>query len=241
MFKTSYDLGKNGNVRLTFNVIVKNDNNNSNFIKAIDYFEYNNSKYLKFNTNPYITLDISSTEKKQIEGYNPNLYININRYSRVEFINKLRKFINSFSINDLFFIKNKKLHVNRNVADENKLILRTPNKELCMISAVLQSPDNPEIEYEGVILMIRDTSNYCYMKYEEVEYLLYTLEHIDMDALALQLINAYLTFSYGNKLLNEKKEIKKIQLQRYILENKQSELNSKIQPKIEEPKTIPEV
>ena len=110
-----------------------------------------------------------------------------------------------------------------------------------MISAVLQSPDNPEIEYEGVILMIHDTSNYCYMKYEEVEYLLYTLEHIDMDALALQLINAYLTFSYGNKLLNEKKEIKKIQLQRYILENKQSELNSKIQPKIEEPKTIPEV
>ena len=70
----------------------------------------------------------------------------------------------------------------------------------CKYGKIVKGKETKE-QFEGVVLMINSPDNYCYLTFEELEYLCDTLERLDFDTLALQLIN--LISNYDNKIEEE--------------------------------------
>lgn len=198
MYKGSIDLGRiNATLRLGLNVVLKRDDytlrpgGGKVFKHVVDIFDFNGSRYLKVTPKAYITLDISKAQDKG-DKWNSNLQANLTKPYLFEFISKCKIMIENFKIKDLFYIKNKKLQINVDVANSVSQVVRTPNKTIKMIHSVVYDAENKEIEYEGIVLMINSIDNFALLTYNELQYLCYTLMNTNIDILAMQLINSYL-------------------------------------------------
>ena len=243
MYKVSLELGKiNNSMKLKFNVIMKDKTekkaNRKYNNRVIDRFTYNGSDYLRISPKPYITIDISSTSDKNDE-WNSNSVVNLNKFCLFDMIRKVRSMINKFKIPDLFFIKNKKLHLNTEIANNNFEIIRTPNKIIKLVHAVIYDSNNQELEYEGVCFMINSPDNFCCLTYNELEYLYYVLTHIDMDTLAMSIVNSYMISNMSSKLYAYSKT-RDLVIDKTIPEEVQKEIDITPLPKIEAPNEIPD-
>ena len=79
-------------------------------------------------------------------------------------------------------------------------MVKVSQKTCLFMPAVIEDEETKE-QFEGVVLMINSPDNYCYLTFEELEYLCDTLERLDFDTLTLQLIN--LISNYDNKIEEE--------------------------------------
>lgn len=233
MYKGSIELGKiNKYMKIKFNIIIKDDENKNSFnMKVIDTFTYGGSEYLRLSPKPYITIDISATADKT-DSWNSNTQVNLNKMCLIDFIIKSKNMINKFRIPELYFIKNNRLQVNTDIANKSYEIIRTPNKTIKMIHCVVYDNDNSDIENEGICFMINSIDNFCFLTYTELEYLYYMLSKINMDELAISLINTY--------LLIKDKESRKLEIQKTIDEIKINEPQTISLPKLELSNEIPD-
>lgn len=242
MYRASIELGRISKfMKLKFNLIIKNTSNLKNRVYEngiIDKFTYGDSEYLKLSPKPYITIDISDASDKN-DSWNSNTQVNFNKFCLFELIQKTKSMLESFKIKELFYKKDGKLQVNPTVASQCSEIIRTPNKAVKMIHAVIYDNENKEIEYEGICFMINSPDNYCCLTYHELEYLYYELNNINMHELSISLINVYLL-----SLLCEEKtqeDIKEITFNKVVQEVKEDEITEKQLPKIQNANEVPEI
>lgn len=241
MYKGSIDLGRiNQSVKLSLNVIIRGDDYNIRpgagkvFKHVVDLFDYNGSRYLKISPRSFITIDISKSFDRS-DSWNSNMQVNLTKQYLFEFISKCKIMIENFKIKDLFYIKNKKLQINADIANSISQVVKTTNKTIKMIHSVVYDPENKEIEYEGIVFMINSIDNFSFITYNELQYMYYVLSTTNIDILAMELINSYL-------ILNTKNDTVKVETKQKIISEKTDNTVTTIPlPKIENPNTIPSI
>ena len=162
--------------------------------------------------------------------------MNYNRRNLFTFIQRIKLMIDNFKEQDLFFIKNKQLQLNKEKAVSLSQVIRTNDKAICLMHSVISDEERVDIQYEGIILMINNVANSVLITYDELLYMYYLLTKVDMEVLSMELINAY--------LLTEKNLgniIKTDNITKTISEVVEYEPSITTLPKIQKPNTIPDI
>ena len=240
MYKASVEIARiNQDMKLKFNLILKDDDvkyMKNNKPKVIDKFNYNGSQYLKINPIQYVTVDISKTADRG-DAWNSNMQVNLNKVGLFKLRRRLKEMIDSFQIKDLYFIKNKKLHINPQISSKYRQSFISCNKTIFMTHAVIQDKENQEIEYEGICFMINSVDNFCCLTYEELEYFYYELSQINMHNLGLFVIMTDLLLS-NQTTYNSPRELV---IPKVMEEVKVDEVVEKSAPLNKPPNTIPDI
>ena len=125
--------------------------------------------------------------------------VSLNRLGQFKFIQSLKKFIYNFSsYKNLFYYENGKLVVNQSLINDVSINISTNSKMIRLQPCVVPDEENQETVYEGAIFFINNMQNYAYLTYDELTYLLWEIEKIDMTVLSLQVINIVKLY-YGEK------------------------------------------
>ena len=193
MYRATIEITKiNSMMKIKFGIIISSDEdkkylgNQSN--KLISKFNDNGNDYLRINPHPFIVIDISSMNKN--EGWNANMSVSLNRMGQYKFVQSLKKFIRDFSnYKNLFYYENNKLIVNQSVVNEVSMNISTNSKIIRLQPCVVPDEENQELVYEGAILFINNMQNYAYLTYDELNYLLWEIERIDMTVLSLEILD----------------------------------------------------
>lgn len=192
MYKASIEICKiNSTMKLKFGLIIESEedkkyiNNQNN--KLINKFNYNGNDYLRINPHPFIVIDISSSNKT--DGWNSNLSVSLNRMSQYKLIQSLKKFIYNFSnYKNLFYYDNSILVLNQSLVNDASINVSTTSKMIRLQPCVVPDEENQELTYEGAIFFINNMQNFSYLTYDELKYLLWELERIDMSLMSINLI-----------------------------------------------------
>lgn len=219
MYKIILDLGPiNKMMKLKFNLMIEHENQvkqaiNRQDTRTISSFMMGGTEYLKLTPFPYVSIDISKTSDRG-DKWNPNLTANLNSAGMFIMQKKLKQILSGFQVKNLFYKQDGRLYVNQSVASQMVEYIRLPNKTLKVMYAVVKDEENQEIEYEGVVLMINTSDNYCFLTYDELEYLIYALSKVDIHVLSLQAIQLYMMKLSSNikpeiavSTFSEKKEV----------------------------------
>jgi hypothetical protein len=245
MYKGSIDIARiNRTMKLKFNLILRDDENpslnkkNKNSSKIVNKFMYNGSEYLKLSPKEFITIDISETSDKTDE-WNSNTQVNLNKINTFELMKKLKKIIDSFQIKELYFIKNGKLVLDKNISREYNQVIRTGNGKIIGIQhCIINDADNPDLEYEGVVFMINSVDNFCCLTYSELEYLYYELTQLNMHNLSMMLI---MTDLLTTQKTSYKGKLEELKIDKVIEEVKPLEVTPRVLPKINTVGEIPDI
>lgn len=193
MYRATIEITKiNSMMKIKFGIIISSDEdkkylgNQSN--KLISKFNYNGNDYLRINPHPFIVIDISSMSKN--EGWNTNMSVSLNRMGQYKLVQSLKKFIRDFSnYKNLFYYENDRLVVNQSVVNEVSMNISTNSKMIRLQPCVVPDEENQELVYEGAIFFINNMQNYAYLTYDELNYLLWEIERMDMTVLSLEIID----------------------------------------------------
>ena len=232
MYKVNLELGKiNKYMKLKFGIVINSEQSN---LQLLSKFSMNGNTYFRINPYPMVTIEISSNTDRG-EGWNSNRSVTLNKMTRFQFVNRLRTIIKSFKeIKSLFYYQNDKLCIDKDIANSIRDMVKVSQKTCLFMPSVIEDEETKE-QFEGVVFMINSPDNYCYLTFEELEYLCDTLNRIDFDAITLQLIN--LISNYNNKIEEETiKSTNRIETQQ--VENEDTSIP--IQPLPVE-NTIPEI
>ena len=194
MKKINLELGKvSKGMRLRFSLILDSElgPQHKNF-NLVSHFKIDGNEYLRLNPHPFITIDISDTFGKN-EIWNANHVVNLNHFSKMKLESRLNVIIRNFQIKDLFYYDNfNHLKVNPEVNNRIKQMPFVIGNKNCQIQyIVIHDEKEQDSEYEGVVFMINSADNYCYLTFDELNYLYYILRSINMTELSLQLMNYY--------------------------------------------------
>lgn len=218
-----------------FSLILNGDDQKYNQ-KIINRFVIEGNEYFKFTPYPFITIDISTKEDKNI-GWNTNRVVNINRKELFFLCQKLRRFITKFSsVKNLFYYDE-----NHNLIVNNEEAIKASETSVCGQKTLMFQPCVVENEedhqsYEGCFMFINTMDFYTHFTYSELEYLFYELYKLDLNTLSMQLISAVSILKEMEKKEIEKKKTPPIS------EEKEVEINDKkISILIEEPHEIPDI
>lgn len=206
MLKITLDVGRvNKVMRIKFGLIVRSDPNpKHNFFQVESKFKYMGNDYYKLSPNPFITLDISKGGEKN-EQWNVNQIVNFNRIKVFEFLKKLKQFLYQYrQYKNLYYYENQVLKINQTVAKNLFLDLVTTSKHIRMIPCVVPGEQEEEY-YEGSIFAVNSMDNFCYLTYDEMEYLYYELSHINMNEMSILLMRMVYDMEKNEKI--EEKEI----------------------------------
>lgn len=195
MYKVNLELGKvNKFMKLKFGLVIKSEQQH---MQLMNKFSISGNTYFKVNPYPTVTIEISSNVDRH-EDWNSNRSITLNKISRFQFVKRLKTIIKSFTeIKSLFYYQGGKLCIDKSIAESIRDMVKVSQKTCLFMPAVIEDEETKD-QFEGVILMINSADNYCYLTFEELEYLCDTLDRLDFDTMTLQLIN--LIANYDNKI-----------------------------------------
>ena len=198
MYKVNLELGKvNKYMKLKFGIVVKSEQQH---MQLMNKFSISGNTYFKVNPYPTVTIEISSNVDKN-EAWNTNRSITLNKMSRFQFVKRLKTIISSFTeIKNLFYYQNGRLCIDKRIAGSIRDMVKVSQKTCLFMPSVIEDEETKD-QFEGVVFMINSPENYCYLTFEELEYLCDTLDRLDFDTLTLQLIN--LISNYDNKITEE--------------------------------------
>ena len=198
MYKVNLELGKiNKYMKLKFGIVVKSEQQH---MQLMNKFSISGNTYFKVNPYPTVTIEISSNVDKN-EAWNTNRSITLNKMSRFQFVKRLKTIISSFTeIKNLFYYQNGRLCIDKSIAGSIRDMVKVSQKTCLFMPSVIEDEETKD-QFEGVVFMINSPENYCYLTFEELEYLCDTLDRLDFDTLTLQLIN--LISNYDNKITEE--------------------------------------
>ena len=192
MKKVILDMGKiSKGMRLKFGLILSdNEIPNQKFNnKIINVFNLSGNEYIKISPHPFITLDISSSFDKN-EDWSNNKSVTLNNANKMKFENSLLSVIKSFQVKNMFYYDNhKKLMCDDNISKKNMTKIIIGNKTCIFRCLAIPDENNKEVNYEGVIMMVNSVDNFCYLSFEEVNVLLYSLKNINMYSMSISLMN----------------------------------------------------
>ena len=167
-------------------VVIYKDKFNKEKVSKINV---NGNDYLTVKTYPYLTLEISNEEERK-EAWTYQKSISLDRFGMFNFIDRsqplLRAFVNE---KDMFYYdKNKKLYVNKELANKNSVTIPLSFSRSIWISPIVVRDKDSNEELEGVVMCFDSSVNYVTLSYDEFRFLVYYMKTIDLESLALQLI-----------------------------------------------------
>ena len=198
MYKVNLELGKvNKYMKLKFGVVIQSEQQH---MQLMNKFSISGNTYFKVNPYPTVTIEISSNVDRH-EEWNANRSITLNKITRFQFVKRLKTIISSFTeIKNLFYYQNGRLCIDKSIAGSIRDMVKVSQKTCLFMPSVIEDEETKD-QFEGVVFMINSPENYCYLTFEELEYLCDTLDRLDFDTLTLQLIN--LISNYDNKITEE--------------------------------------
>jgi len=225
MYKASMELGRiNKVIKLKFELIIQSDDEKKNYQKLINKFNFNGNNYLKLNPRPFVVVDISS---KIDEAWSTNQSFSLTKPYMFMFISALSSMISEYrTIKDLFYYNtnNDLVYNNRYTELVSKNISVSSGKHVRLEPCVIRNDEVQDKAYEGCIMYINTRDNFAYMTYTEMEYLLYSLKNVNMDTMALELIN-HVTILKNVEINSKKfKSLSEI-LETKLVNNKQSDVS----------------
>lgn len=189
----NYDLFKvSRNFKVKFQVILSEDvqstaqqyiSRRNGYKPVISGFKTKDNKYYyNINPHPYLLIDITDPEY-----YDTTKTVTLNRRDLFVFTKELKSYIDSFVENeDLFIYKNDKLEVvNSEISKVQKIVHLMNGKEILLRPHVLTINN----EYvEGSLFCINKIDSSTMLTYDDLCYLYYELNKVDMSALSTSAI-----------------------------------------------------
>lgn len=223
MFKASIEIAKiNKAFKVKFAIIIQSENDvkQSSYNLLVNKFSYMGNDYLRVNPRPFITIDISKGSDKN-DGWNANQTVNLNKQKLFEFMKKFRIFILKYKQEKSLYYYNEdgQLVLNNKYAKDIFVDIISSNKHIRICPCVVPGEqESEEIFYEGCIFYINTFDNFVYLTYDEMEYLLYELSHIDMISLSIDMIKLVKMY--------QEEEKKDIIFKEPVSKEEEEELNS---------------
>ena len=195
-----YNLGKVTNILKVLVSVIVDTNNLSSFKgkvsnnASITKSKLSGTDLISINIHPYVTIDFTSyndiTEAKNSGVYISNackLYLN--KYNLFLFIHHLRKIERDFIANkDLYYYSNNKLILNKEVGERISIQIPIGDK-IVMMKPIVVEVGGGQKEHEGILLALNDLSYSTTLTYTEMNYLLFILNKLDIDNIAINMIN----------------------------------------------------
>ena len=177
---------------------IRNRNINWGNEEVIHKFAYRGNSYIRINPRPFLTIDITDKRSKKTDGYDPNYQLSFGQKGVFILKLRLRKLIAAYqSEKDLYYkYKTGELMVDRELAQAHREIaMVTTTKCIILEPCVVQDENEKDLFYEGCIMAFNKIDYFTYLTYEEMLYLLDTLNNLDMSSMALQLIDSEILYS----------------------------------------------
>lgn len=181
---------------VSFGLILTSEENPTLKIKPPKLFEYSekyDKKTLRINPSPFIRVSIRNREDDENNVSNALTSFTINRRDLYRVIHYFTSFYKSFQTKDLFYYEDGVLHLNNDIA--NNLVMRFPcGKKIIHLQHVVVSGKDGEDQYEGCVLAINNFSVCATLTYHDLGYFIFELSHINMEALAMQLLQTSILY-----------------------------------------------
>ena len=198
MYKTSMLLCKiHKSLQVKFELILEDDPVAVAHRKAMGWnaepaarkFRFNNNLYFRVQPHPFVTIDIASKADRK-DGWSSAYQVSLNQRTLFSFRKRLQELLDIFKEEkDLFYMyESGELVVDQRLAEKHRKLVNTGSKVIVLQACPVQDEENPNIYYEGCLLAINRLDVYTQMTYEEMEFLLDTLNHLSIGELAVQLM-----------------------------------------------------
>lgn len=187
MEKIIVDLGYvNSYIKIKFGLIVKNEQYKQNLISK---FDFSGNQYIKISPIPTITLEISTGNKN--EPWAPNRTLSLSKINIYLFTKRLEEVLNHLkSEKNMFYLDEfGELILNKELASKSRETIELGSKFVCFQPFVVKDKKD---SYEGCVMMINDATYPAFMTFEEMQYLITYLRNIDLDNLAINVLNTQL-------------------------------------------------
>lgn len=158
--------------------------------------EVNGDIYTSLSLFPLVCLSITrpaefdENGQRQRPPFNPNDSLGLTRYQLPIFISELDRIAENMKVPELYSYVNQRLTVNEELADRYRRVFAIGNVTVEMLPVVISQPD--ETKVEGIKLKFNNEGSTVPLTLNDIESLLFTLEHLDVDVIALQLHLTYL-------------------------------------------------
>lgn len=146
---------------------------------------------------PIISLSITRAGERDENGvfvkapFNPSDTLGMTKYNMPLLINNLKKLREDMNIKELYSYQGKRLELDETIAEKirNPFIIGNMTIELSAV-VVVQSDDT---RVEGVKIKFNNEQSSVLLTINELDSLIYNLDHIDVDSIALLLYLNYIT------------------------------------------------
>lgn len=245
MKQITYELFRiNANFKVKFSVVMKYGDDSDNLFTDKEIGKFNNSNksngvfnkyeidgntYYKFVPHPRIIIDIKPYNLPE-SGYSLNYSVSFNRFELYWFMKKLSKFYNNFEMEGLFYINsNDEPSVNYELVKNKNLTLKhvaqSGLKHIEMNYIIFRPNgkfDSESNVYDGALFSINSGEYVTCLSKDEVGFLLYELNKIDLNVLLTQAINTYILLykdkSEGVEIQNSESSVSETDEQREIID-----------------------
>lgn len=158
--------------------------------------ELNGDVYTGLSLFPLVCLvitrqaDYDENGQRQRLPYNPNDSLGMTRYQLPIFIGELIRMGESMKVPELYSYVEQRLVVNEELADRHRRVFVIGNMTVEMLPVVITQPD--ETKVEGIKLKFNNEGSTVPLTLNDLESLMFTLQHLDVDTISLQLHMTYL-------------------------------------------------
>lgn len=187
MYQANIELLKISTLRIKYSlVLLDNTGGKKDSFPPVSKFTIGNNQYLKVLLRGRVVFEYVKGQGEVWEATNQIGFTKVYFY---QFLRRLKRFVGNFTIPDIFgYGPNKRLIINKEISDQNKLYMQTTNRACTLEYSVVQDVNNQEVEYEGCIMKINKEMNAILLTYDEICTICDIMDRIDFDVLGMQAI-----------------------------------------------------
>lgn len=151
----------------------------------------------KISFYPTVALSITRIGERDENGlfvkppFNLNDTLGMTKYSLPTLINNLKKFREDMNIKELYSYQGKRLELNETIAEKIRNPFIIGNITVEISATILVQPDDTRVE--GAKLKFNNEQSSVLLTINELDSLIFNLDHIDIDSIALLLYLNYIT------------------------------------------------
>jgi hypothetical protein len=133
--------------------------------------------------------EFDETGRRIRTPFNPNDSLGLTKYLYPIFVRELRGFTEDMKISDLYIYHGKRLDLNDELADKIRRVFMVGNTAVEFSAVILETDDT---RMEGMKIKFNNENSTVSLTINEMDVLLYNLEHIDIDSVAMMMFRDYL-------------------------------------------------
>lgn len=169
-------------------------NESSQYITSKD-----DSKYINLNFGPVIGISIIKPDEIDENGnrikspWNINNHITMTKYNLPILYEELHGIQQDMKRPELYTYHGKRLEINETIAEEIRRVFMIGNTTIELSALVIIQPD--ETRVEGIKMKFNNEQSTVLLTLNELNSLVYNINHIDIDSLAVSIYGAFIDIS----------------------------------------------